>query len=280
MVANTLQFIGKTALATLLVVSSAQAGDKLTWFGEASFSGAYPQSSQPQDSVPGSQLLEQQLNLDSVFSSADLDDSYIRRIKSEIGLAFGQEAVSVPVYYRRGRDESNSNQQPDGFGIKWRHNMEGAGSLTMMARYGKGENSLGDESSLDTANRLASVSWASGVDTSGVTGSFYIGDEQLNKAEYADSARMIYGFAVGGHWLLGDTHTPYVSLRYQDSDQAAISGLTDYEKYTRISAGWNWQVKSNWRVRAEANFTYDQPRLNLLDIDRTRFQFTTRFDIK
>jgi hypothetical protein len=283
---NTLQFASKIALVAVLTTTTAQAGDKLTWFGEASFSGAYPQESESRitdqsSTQSGSRLLEQQLALDTVFSGDDLDDRHTQRIRSEVGLAFGEEAISVPVYYRRAR-YNTGDQQLDGFGIKWRHRLEGAGSVTMMARYGSGEYNLNDENSLDAANRLASVSWTSGLDSSGITGSFYIGDEQLREAEYSDSARMIYGFAVGGHWLLGSeqTHTPYVSLRYQDSDQAAISGLTDYDKYTRISAGWNWQVKSNWRLRAEANFTYDQPRLNLFDYDRTRFQFSTRFDIK
>lgn len=283
---NTLQFASKTVLVAILTITAAQAGDKLTWFGEASFSGAYPQESETRitdqtSTQSGSRLLKQQLALDTVFSGDDLDDRYTQRIRSEVGLAFGEEAVSVPLYYRRARNNS-SDQQLDGFGIKWRHRLEGAGSLTMMARYGSGENNLTEEDSLDAANRLASVSWTSGLESSGVTGSFYIGDEQVRESEYANSAHMVYGFAVGGHWLLGSeqAHTPYVSLRYQDSDQVAISGLTDYDKYTRISAGWNWQVKSNWRLRAEANITYDEPRLNLLDYDRTRFQFSTRFDIK
>lgn len=283
---NTLQFVGKTVLAAVLTATSAQAGDKLTWFGEASFSGAYPQDSESRNTdqtsaKSGTRLLEQQLAMDTVFSGDDINDRYTQRIRSEVGLAFGEEAVSVPLYYRRARSNTD-DQQLDGFGIKWRHGLEGAGSLTMMARYGSGEYNLNDENSLDAANRLASVSWTSGLDSSGVTGSFYIGDEQVRETEYTNSARTIYGFAVGGHWLLGSdqTHTPYVSLRYQDSDQAAISGLTDYDKYTRISAGWNWQVKSNWLLRAEANITYDEPRLNLFNYDRTRFQFSTRFDIK
>jgi hypothetical protein len=295
MIKSALQFVGRTTLAVSLTIASAQAGEKLTWFGEATFSGAYPQATENRQisyksvrelmaastaATSGTRLLEQQLALDSVFNSDDLDNSDTRRIRSEVGLAFGEEAISVPIYYRRAPYYSGEQQQLGGFGIKWRHRFEGTGSLTVLARYGRGEYNLADESSLDAANRLASVSWTSGFANSGVTGSFYIGDEQVTEAQYADSARMIYGFAVGGHWLLADEHTPYVSLRYQNSDQAMISGLTDYDKYTRISAGWNWQVNSSWRVRAEANFTYDQPRWNLLDTDRTRIQFSTRYDIR
>lgn len=292
---SALQFFSKTTLVVALTVASAQAGGALTWFGEASFSGAYPQASEAQypnqrfvrgfndasvTAASGRRLLQQQLALDTVFDGSDFDGSSIQQARSEVGLAFGEQAISVPIYYRRARFGVGDKHEMNGFGVKWRHRFEGVGSLTVMARYGRGEYNLADESSLYAANRLASVSWTSGFTNSGVTGSFYIGDEQVSEVEYADSARRIYGFSVGGHWLLGGNHTPYVSLRYQNSDQVAISGLADYDKYTRISAGWNWQVRSNWRVRAEANFTYDQPRWNLFDFDRTRIQFSTRFDIK
>lgn len=293
MVNHTLQFVSKAVLVMALTVVSAQASEHLTWFGEASFSGAYPQVTDQQNSsqwtsklmdnkpvLTGGRLLEQHLALDSVFNGSNFDDNYAQQFRSEVGFAFGEETISVPLYYRRSQLSADNQQQLDGFGIKWRHRFENIGSLTVMARYGKDENGLADESSLDAANRLASVSWTSGFSKSGVTGSLYVGDEQIREIEAANSARTIYGFAVGGHWLLGGNHTPYVSLRYQNTDQAAISGLTDYDKFTRISAGWNWQVRSNWRVRAEANFTYDEPRWNLFDFDRTRIQFSTRFDIK
>lgn len=294
MVNRTLQYVGKAFLVVALTAASAHANEHLTWFGEASFSGAYPQRAGEQISSPrsmyelvstqsalsGSHLLEQHLTLDTVFNGGGFDDSTAQRIRSEVGFAFGEETISVPLYYRRVQHSADNQQQLDGFGIKWRHRFENIGSLTVMARYGKREYSLADEGSLDAANRLASVSWTSGFNKSGVTGSFYIGDEQAGSVAATDNARTIYGFAVGGHWLLGGNHMPYVSLRYQNSDQAAISGLTDYDKYTRISAGWNWQVRSNWRVRAEANFTYDEPRWNLFNIDRARIQFSTRFDIK
>ncbi len=294
MVKSTLQVVGKTILVVALTTASAHAGEHLTWFGEASFSGAYPQLTGESISAPrsindfistkaslsGNHLLEQHLSLDTVFNGGDRGDSSAQEIRSEVGFAFGEETISVPLYYRRSQLSTDNQQQLDGFGIKWRHRFENIGSVTVMARYGRGEYTLANEDSLDAANRLASVSWTSGFNKSGVTGSFYIGDEQVSELTTANNGRTIYGFAVGGHWLLGSSHAPYVSLRYQNSDQAAISGLTDYDKYTRISAGWNWQIKSNWRVRAEANFTYDEPRWNLLNFDRTRIQFTTRFDIK
>ncbi len=293
MVNHTLQFVGKTILVMALTVVTAQANEQLTWFGEASFSGAYPQTSEQQISsqrsistlmesrpmLSGGRLLEQHLALDGVFNGGDVNDNYTQKIRSEVGLVFGEETISVPIYYRRAQIGADNQQSFDGFGIKWRHRFENIGSLTVMARYGKDESSF-TESSLEAANRLASVSWTSGFRKSGVTGSLYVGDEQIREIEAADSARTIYGFAVGGHWLLGGNHTPYVSLRYQNTDQVMISGLTDYDKFTRISAGWNWQVKSNWRIRAEANFTYDEPRWDLFDVDRTRIQFSTRFDIK
>ncbi|KPK50200.1 MAG: hypothetical protein AMS22_12480 [Thiotrichales bacterium SG8_50] len=294
---NRIGYIGKATLIMAITVSSAQAGNKLSWFGEATFSGAYPSDSSETSLEKqgagdlaktnadwqlksGHKLLERQLALDSVFNSGDLESLESQTVRSELGVALGDEAISVPLYYRRANYQNGEAQKLDSFGLKWRHNFDGVGSLVLQARYGTGAYLRPDESTQDAANSVASVSWTSGFEQSGVTGSVYVGDERYKELEAAETARRVYGFAVGGHWSVADEHTPYVSLRYQTSDQQPISGLTDYDRYTRISAGWNWQVKSNWQVRAEANFTYDEPRWNLLSIDRTRFQFSTRYDLK
>jgi hypothetical protein len=294
---NRIGYIGKATLIMAITVSSAHAGNKLTWFGEATFTGAYPTDSS-ETSVErqtvgdltngssdlqlksGEKLLERQLALDSVFNSGDLESLESQTVRSELGVALGDEAISVPVYYSRANYQNGEAQKLDSFGLKWRHSFGDIGSLVLQARYGKGAYLQSDETAKDAANTVASVSWTSGFEQSGVTGSVYVGDERYQQLELAESARRVYGFAVGGHWNVASDHTPYVSLRYQTSDQQPIAGLTDYDRYTRISAGWNWQVKSNWQVRAEANFTYDEPRWNLLSTDRTRFQFSTRYDLK
>ena len=289
--------IGKTALAMALTAVSAHADGKLSWFGETTFSGAYPTESvaaspdlKSMDQLihrgtdwqlqSGQQLLERQLALDTVFDNVDPDRTDAQIMRSELGFALGDEAFSVPMYYSRNFADNGEIHTLDSFGLKWRHNFGGIGSLTVQARYGKGAYQYSDESTQSAANRLATVSWTSGFEQSGVTGSVYVGDERYNEFEIIDNGRRIYGFAVGGHWNLSTDHTPYVSLRYQTSDQQALAGTTDYDRFTRISAGWNWKVRSNWQVRAEANFTYDEPRWNLLGVDRTRIQFSTRYDLK
>ena len=281
----------------LLTSAAAQAGNKLSWFGETTFTGAYPTAanelsgenatlSKLSKNSPdwrlqsGAKLLENQLALDSVFNGGEFESADKQVMRSELGVSLGDESISVPLSYRRTQYQNGDSQKLDSFGIKWRHRFEGVGSLTVLARKGKGEYQFGDDLSQDAANTLATVSWTSGFEHSGVTGSLYVGDERVIDTETIEAQRRVYGFAVGGHWNLGSEHTPYVSLRYQTSDQPFTSGLTDYDRYTRISAGWNWQVRSNWQVRAEANFTYDEPRWNLLNADRTRIQFSTRYDIK
>lgn len=295
---NTLKHVGRTALVMLLVSSGAHAGGKLTWFGETTFTGAYPVApGEPAVKDPtlrslvhgrpgwGSasriRLLENQLAVDTVFDGADTDHADNRTMRSELGVSLGDESLSVPLSYRQMQYHNGDARQLDSYGFKWRHQFKGIGSLTVAKQYGKGAYQFGEDPLLNAANTVTSVSWTSGFEHSGVTGSLYIGDERIIETESADSQRRVYGFAVGGHWNLGSEHTPYVSLRYQTSDQSLVSGLTEYDdRYTRISAGWNWQVHSNWQVRAEANFTYDEPRWNLLHFDRTRIQFSTRFDIE
>lgn len=292
------QFSSRVAAVSLLLAglyagtSAALAGDKLSWFGETSFIGAYPDglpgmTTGPQIDIRtgevniGARLLQRQLDLDTVFSNGDPLTDKINQFHSEVGFKVGEEVFSFPLYYRSTQYNNGNNQKLDSFGLKWRHRFENAGSLTVSARYGKGASILADESLKDTANKLASVSWTSGLERSGLTGSLYFGDEQISDTQVnEENGYRVYGFAVGGHWSLIGHHTPYVSLRYQTTDQEVMTGLTDYDRYTRISAGWNWQVQPNWQIRAEANFTYDQPRWNLLNVDRARVLFSTRFDIK
>lgn len=294
---DTCRYIGGAALGMLLASMTAQADGKLSWFGETTFTGAYPTATNnlsieapsvgsllnnsPDWAIrSGAKLLERQLALDTVFSGGEYESADKQVLRSELGVSLGAESISVPLSYRRAQYRNGDSRKLDSFGVKWRHHFDGAGSLTLLARYGKGAYQYGAEPSQDAANTLASVSWNSGFEHSGVTGSLYLGDERVIDTQTIEAQRRVYGFAVGGHWNLGSEHTPYVSLRYQTSDQPLLSGLTDYDRYTRISAGWNWQVRSNWQVRAEANFTYDEPRWNLLNFDRTRIQFSTRYDIK
>lgn len=288
-------------VSLLLVAAGApavSAAGGLTWFGETTFSGAYPVESLEyhraavltrEDDVLGLRALLAPVPARPGFDAEALFDPLFpgtesRRldqgVRSEVGVSLGGETVSVPVYRRQAVFGDGSRQELSSFGVKWRHQFTGIGSLTVSTRYGKGAYTAQDEIlAADTANTLTSVSWTSpiGLRGSSVTGSVFYGDEQAEDLSYKDLGRRMYGFVVGGQWAVTRHHLPFVAFQYQANDATATSLLDDS---TRIAAGWNWAVTRDWHVKAEASFGYNDPRLNLFDVDNTRFQFSTRFDIK
>jgi hypothetical protein len=289
-------------IGTLLLAAAGapavSVAEGLTWFGETSFSGAYPVESMEyrraatlarEDDALGLRALlapapaRRELDTEALFDplfqgmeSSRLDQG----MRSEVGLSLGGETVSVPVYRREAVFIDGRRQELSGFGVKWRHEFSGLGSLTVATRYGKGAYTAHDELlAADTANMLTSVSWTSQIGERGssITGSVFYGDEQAEDLAYKDLGRRVYGFVVGGQWAVTRHHLPFVALQYQANDATATSLLDDS---TRIAAGWNWAVTRDWHVKAEASFGYNDPRLNLFDIDSKKFQFSTRFDIK
>lgn len=284
---------------SLVLAGAAHADKKLTWFGETVFTGAYPTDASDNGSgVPQAlrddpykllndrspSLIENQVAVDRVFrdDTSDLQQS-ANTLRSEVGFALGEETFSIPILHRNSLFHDGRSDELNALGLKWRHQFEGLGSLTLATHYGKGA-STSNTASLraDTANTLTSVSWTSDIGNTGsaVTGSLFYGNEQQENSAAQDPTRRVYGLAVGGQWAVSQRHLPYVALRYQAGDPANGLTPTDLEDYTRISAGWNWRVNPNWNVRAEANFTYNQPTWDLFNVSQTRILFSTRFDMR
>lgn len=286
--------------AGLAAGGAVHADQKLTWFGETVFTGAYPADSfdaatlkalreHDRPSVllrnhPRS-LVEDQVGMDRVFRSPEADinrDS--STLRGEVGFALGGETFSIPLLHRDSLFSDGRSEELSALGLKWRHQFEGLGQLTVATHYGKGAwAAYNDTSRSDTANTLTSVSWTSDIGESGsaISGSLYYGNELQQSMTITDPTRRVYGLAVGGQWAVGPRHLPYVGLRYQTGDPATgAASLSELEDYTRISAGWNWRVNPNWNVSAEANFTYDQPTWDLFNVNQTRILFSTRFNFR
>jgi hypothetical protein len=283
----------------VLVVGIVRADDKLTWFGETVYTGAYPAGSVDTSTLaslpdePSTLLrlqsrspspIEDQAAMDRVFSTSDSALTQSSSIlRSEVGFALGEETFSIPMIHRNSLFSNGTTDELSALGLKWRHQFSGLGSLTLAAHYGLGAlGTTGYAQRADTANTLTSVSWTTDLGTGGsaVMGSLFYGKEQPENTSLADPARRVYGLAVGGQWALGERHLPYVALRYQSGDPASGLSSSQLADYTRISAGWNWRVNPNWNVRAEANFTYEQPTWDLFHVRQTDVLFSTRFDLR
>jgi hypothetical protein len=283
----------------------ASADSRLSWFGETNFTGAYPnldsrditdgstewlkhktaEISSDRFSIDryGSYRALSSIPIDGALRASDLDPVGNRtEIQSEFGFSVGRESFAFPMEVSKSLNKDRVNNS---LGVKWRHQFGDSNHLTLSALYGTsqswGDSNIGGVSS----SKLASVSWTSawpGVGERAITGSLFFGDEQASTSS-VDASRQIYGLSVGGKWAISANHTPFISYRYQSGigDAAfTTNDLFQFDNATYLSAGWNWQIKSNWSVQAEADFAYQQPTLDLFNVNSTRLFFRTRYDLR
>lgn len=295
------------AAATLVAVP-AWADKGLTWFGEIHFSGAYPEgASTPEHIMPAStarvfealdkrfgatHAVAAQASLERFLSGRAQGSDYDHMLRSEFGFTIGRERISMPLYYAASETASGVGREFGGFGLKWQHDFGHIGSLSVSAGYGHAAGDgvaglFGGDQAIAGTGTMASVSWATSLDNkgTGVVGSIYVANEQSLQRFITGLATLdmgtgsVYGFAVGGQWAVTPEHLPYIAFHYRMSDPVPnMYGFAD--PAVQLSAGWNWQVSSQWRVRAEADFGYAQPTINLFDTTRTRILFSTRFDLR
>ena len=297
-------FCAGLGLVALSVPASA-ADSHLSWYGETNFAGAYP-NLESSDLTDGStEWLKQKtaelssdrfsidrygsyralstVPLDGALRASDLDPVGNRtEIQSELGFSVGRESFAFPMEVSKSLNEDRVHNS---LGVKWKHQFGDSNHLTLSALYGTSQ-SLGDSGiSGVSSSKLASVSWTSawpGIGERAITGSLFFGDEQASTGS-SDATRQIYGLSVGGKWAISASHTPFISYRYQSGigDSAfTTNDLFQFDNATYLSAGWNWQIKSNWSVQAEADFAYQQPTLDLFNVNSTRLFFRTRYDLR
>lgn len=173
-----------------------------------------------------------------------------------------------------------------GFGIKWQHRLDAVSTISISAGYSETPWSA-ELPNLEVADTRATLSWRgswSGAWQPGLTGSIFIGDEDVREERYQELGRRYYGFALGGELRVAQHHTPYFSYRLQrnlhnplDPEFALVQ---EYEEQSQILAGWRWQVQPNWSLHAEAQYGVNGTQLDPYSQDRSRIFFGTRFDFR
>jgi hypothetical protein len=292
-------------LGLVALSAPASADPHLSWFGETNFTGAYP-NLDTRDLTDGStEWLKQKtaelssdrfsidrfgayralsaVPIDGVLRSSDLDPVGNRtEFQSEFGFTIGRESFAFPMEVSKSLTEDQSRNS---LGVKWRHQFGDSNQLTLSALYGTSQNWGNGGISGFSSSKVASVSWTSawpGVGERAITGSLFFGDEQASSSA-ADASRQVYGLSVGGKWALSATHTPFINYRYQSGlgpGALTANDLFQLDNATYLSAGWNWQIRPNWSVQAEADFAYQQPTLDLFNVNSTRLFFRTRYDLR
>ena len=189
-----------------------------------------------------------------------------------------------PLLAPSSRDPLSSGRNKELLAIQWQHRLNEAQSLTLAAGYG--DDVYLDEKRYDPVSTMASVGWTgqwSGRWRPAISGSVFFGDENTSTEAYRNFDRRYFGFSVGGRMTFFDKHSPFVSFRMLRNDFGngePTDPLGASSDYSRLSAGWDWQVFPNWRLRAEAEYTLYDNGPSLYGNDERRIFFSTRFDFR
>lgn len=231
------------------------------------------------------------------FESLSRDDRSTSDIIDQkfnmLGLRNNKNTFYFPVYKQESMFNRQSYTQLDAWGVKWQHDLSKASSFSLAASHS--DNIYVDEDLQNTTSNMATLSWTSrftGYRQSSLTGSVFLGDEVA--AEESDDMfeRKYYGFSLGGQMTLFQTHTPYLKLKLQKSRyeqdenvdslntlEQSDNAIPEPDYYSRLSAGWRWDVQGNWSVNAEANYSSNEKELNW-NFNESKIFFGTRYDFR
>jgi hypothetical protein len=180
---------------------------------------------------------------------------------------------------------NSANQQKQLLALKWQHQPVGGHSLRFSAGYG--DDVYLEKMPYDSVSTMAELAWTgqgAGRFRPSLSGSLFVGDAATRDEAYRHLDRKYVGFTLGGRVTLFKTHSPYISFKRLRAsyDEAALEDpLAVSAEISRLTAGWDWQVRPNWRLRAEADYMLeDDFSLSLDRYDRSRVLFSTRFNFR
>ena len=165
--------------------------------------------------------------------------------------------------------------------LRWQHRLSGEHSFSFAAGYG--DDPYLDDDAREGPGTMAALSWTSQWGSRfrpQVSGSLFTGDDTVRDDEYRSLERRYYGFSIGGRLQLFERHSPFVSFRMLRGEEGGDLLEPDPLEYSRMTAGWDWQIRPNWRLRAEADYISSDSGLNLYRYERSAIFFSTRFDFR
>jgi len=162
----------------------------------------------------------------------------------------------------------------------------------------------------DTTNSVAQLAWTSEIAGAGgprITGGVFLGSETPKERDLGIgwSGRKYYGLSLESRFTAFQKHTPFASLQIARSDyeggdaggatvfnpgvtagygypgsSSALSAAGRRDDYSRLGAGWNWQIQPNWGLRAEAYYSLNGSGASAYEYDRSQFFFSSRYDFR
>lgn len=211
---------------------------------------------------------------------------------------WGNNRFAMPLKQEAWHLDSRRALFVNALAIEWQHSLNAANSLTLSARRDSqySEPELPDPfdrfragsstgSGLTSSGTTATLSWSSLFGgESRVSGRLYAGDEEAKASHYGE--RRYFGMHLEGQYGLWRDHAPFASLLWQRGiteqlENGGSSGvLYRRENFSRLAAGWNWQLSPGWDARAEANYRLADDSAETGEFDRTQLYFSTRYGFR
>ncbi len=193
------------------------------------------------------------------------------------------QSLATPSFLDEGSVVQGGTRGQGLLAVKWQHRINEENIFTLSAGYG--DDVYLEETPYDSVSTMAALSWTSRwTPRMRITGSLFVGDEDTRDDVFQHLTRKYFGFSLGGRLNLLPRHSSYVSFKLLRSDfeNDLVEGdpLAPSKEHARVTAGWDWQVSANWRLRAGADYTLDDLSLNFDRYDRSRVFFNTRFDFR
>jgi hypothetical protein len=200
-------------------------------------------------------------------------------------IKLGAGSLKLPLTHREYLDDQQRAHRFSALGVEWEQELLPGHRLALAAERG-GHTALA-EPGVDTSRTRASVTVSSELPTlSGaqLSGTVFLGGEAPKDEVYRYLGRRFYGFSLEGRFTTFRHHSPYTSFQVQRSDydaaDAAAATAPRWEDYSRLAAGWDWQIMPNWGLRAEANYSLNTSNERAYEYDRSELFFGTRFNFR
>ncbi len=200
-------------------------------------------------------------------------------------IKLGTGSLRLPLTHREYLDDQQRAHRFNALGVEWEQELLPGHRLALSAERG-GHMAL-DETGLDTSRTRASVRVSSelpALSGAQVSGTVFLGGETPKDEVYKHLGRRFYGFSLEGRFTAFRHHSPYTSFQVQrsDYDTADMTATTGprWEDYSRLAAGWDWQIMPNWGLRAEANYSLNTSNERAYEYDRSELFFSTRFNFR
>jgi hypothetical protein len=216
--------------------------------------------------------------------AAPRTDNGLANLSGSVGYDVGPHRFGIPIVHQTYQTDDGARRF-DAYGLEWRRRFGAAHELALSAR--RGEHGALDGNARDSSTgNVAQLAWSSafaGNYQPRVMGSVFLGDESAKDKGPRWFGRKYFGLSLDGSFTAFEKHTPYASLLLQRSDYDATEtslSAARREDYSRLAAGWNWQVRPNWGLRAEANYVLNTSGQPGYDYERSQLLFSTRFGFK